>query len=112
MNQDNKLFDQIRQQLDHDAEQIDAKTRFQLTQTRKQALQSQTPQQHISWRIPGVISAISVGFLVIVLWQQPSDDNTVPTWPNSDFELLATEEDIEFYEDLDFYDWLEKNNAS
>ncbi len=112
---------QLRQALDRRAEGLDAATLSRLRQARERAL----ARWHDTgrWRLlgrwlaiwngaPGVapwaaglagVTALVVG---LAIWHGTGDQG----WPmiGDDLEVLASNEDLMLYQDLDFYLWLEQ----
>lgn len=108
MKEPNDSFEQrLRQQLDRSTERLDETRASQLRQARLAALEhaGQESVTHPHWGTVAV--AASVGALAIGLWlhQKPESDTPLVAQVEA-IELLAAQEDMEFYEDLDFYLWL------
>jgi len=114
----------IRQALDESADNLDAATRSRLRQARQQAL-----QQPAGWRqlvagwynrlqtvatsvlLPvkaiGALAGVTLLALWLVFWRQ----DELPVWPptSGELETMVTSADLELYQQLDFYLWLEQN---
>jgi hypothetical protein len=103
---DQELTSRIRKELDDSCESLDAETLSKLNRARHRALKA-TPRRSL-WLVPlaGVATAASIGLLSINLFT-----TQVSHGPQADFvediELLSSSEDLDFYQNLEFYLWLE-----
>ncbi|MEP6484593.1 MAG: DUF3619 family protein [Rudaea sp.] len=113
---------QAKQMLDESAQGFDAATLSRLNRARQNALEQMRPHRFRRWFVPaGVASACAVLLAVAVVWHAP----TMPTAPagafvpgapgntafsGNDLELVSSDDGIEFYQDLDFYAWLDAQN--
>jgi len=90
--------------LDESVEDIDGPTQTRLKMARRQALDSpQSTVPRFLWA-GGVVSA-AVVLLITGLWLfQPHSSGPLPSF--EDMEILASSEEPDFYDDLDFYHWL------
>jgi hypothetical protein len=126
MNNENKLPDwtsQAKQMLDESTENLDAATLSRLNRARQSALESARPRRLRSWFVPaGLAGACAVLLAVAVVWHRPAPQNVSdPFLPSAtatlsqpgaafagnDLDLVSSDDSIEFYQDLDFYAWLE-----
>jgi len=115
---------QAKQALDESAQNLDAATMSRLNRARQKALELARPRRMRSWFVPaGLVSACAVLLAVAVVWHRPTaPSNAVdpfiagPTVPagqaaggfsTNDLELVSSDDGIEFYQDLDFYAWLD-----
>ena len=104
---DDKLFvEQIRQQLDSSTDQLDELSVARLRAARIRALET-TPRNNRSWLALATATA-AVAVLAILLWQGPSG---LPG-PVDELDIIASGEDLELIEDLDFYDWLDATQTT
>jgi hypothetical protein len=132
MNDENKLPDwtsRAKQVLDESAQHLDAATLSRLNRARQSALESARPRRSRSWFVPaGLASACAVLLAVAVVWYRPTtapQNSPDPFLPSatatlsrpgtavagSDLDLVSSEDGIEFYQDLDFYAWLETQDG-
>jgi hypothetical protein len=100
---------------DDSVAELDAPTRSKLTRARNRALE---PHRRgglsVLW-LPSPVQAavgaalvvIAVGWLSVVRRDAEPDEVAVIAGPN-DWELLLGEEDLELFEDLEFYSWLDE----
>ena len=88
------LVNQLKQSLDQQANDLDAATLSQLRQARARALDEMARKQQRFK--PGIIWA--------------GDNGIAPDMAQqiADVDLLTDDDSIDFYEDLDFYIWLEQ----
>ncbi len=121
-----KFIRKIRQQLDRESEALDGETLSRLRQARARAVAAgDNGHGMVHWLVSGrfggsAVALASVSALAVAVWLlavpmiAPQD---VPLLAESqvsaldDLELLAASEALEFYEDIDFYYWLETQNA-
>ncbi len=104
--QDQNFVARAKGVLDRTEESVDPTMRARLRQARLRALES-SPSL-----LPRFVWATAtVTVLVAALWlSQPVVLSPAP--PLEDIEILASMDDIEFYDDLDFYHWLVDANAA
>jgi hypothetical protein len=106
MKHSDPLIKNIKQTLDQQT--LDADTRQKLAQARAQALQPAQPWWRLNYLVPAMVMA-SVLAVVLLLNVQPGDQATDYRADSIEsFELLSSSDDIEMYQDLDFYIWLEQ----
>lgn len=104
---ENAFVEQIRRQLDSQAEQLDELTIARLRAARLRALASAPPQRRL-W-LPAIGGAtLAAALLAVVLWQAPPE---LPG-PFEALDIVASSEELEMIEDLDFYDWLEATQTT
>ncbi|HEX4479202.1 MAG TPA: hypothetical protein VH082_00220 [Rudaea sp.] len=111
---------QAKQLLDDSAQSLDASTLSRLNRVRQRALEQARPRAMRPWFVPaGLASACAVLIAVAVAWHTPtasvapaSSSASAGTFAN-DLDMMTSDDGIEFYQDLDFYAWLdaqEKDN--
>ena len=90
--------------LDRSAQELDGETIARLHRTRRHALEARP--QRAPWVVwAGGLAAACVALVVGALWwAEPSQ--TVPVAGLEDIELITSADNLELYEDLDFYRWL------
>jgi len=98
-----QFIDHARAELDAQADNIDYITVQRLAATRRRALA--TPARR-PWLMPvRAFTAASVMALAVGLWWGgPAQENT--SLPVADMALLASADDVELYDNLEFYVWL------
>ncbi len=124
-NDQDKLINQIKQRLDQDADALDAATLSRLRQARAQAIEAGERKGFHWFGLntvgAGITAFASVSVLAVAVWlampaATTSSDMMASTVEQEqvfdDLELLAATEDLEFYEEeLEFYYWLEAQDA-
>ncbi len=116
-NQDdeNSFLKKVKHSLDQGEENISAETLSRLHRIRQEALNTKYNKNAwgIKW-IPMPYPALATAAMVLlaVLIYLPGDREQAPVNPLDDLEILASN-NLDFYEDLDFYAWLaeEEPNA-
>ena len=117
MNEDDHSFiKKIKQDLDEDTERLPAGIQSRLTRLRHEALDAgerlgflaRFPWLNPAFRWPGLATAGTAALAVFLYFQTP-----VGIQPNiEDIDLLASEDPLELYEDLEFYAWLADQRAA
>jgi anti-sigma-K factor RskA len=109
-----KHSDPLIQKIKHtlDQQTLDADTTRRLMQARQSALQPRTSFWSSNYAVPAMVMASVVAIAVLVTRQLP--DETPSFAPDSidTFEILSSRDDLELYENLDFYLWLEEQPLS
>ena len=102
----------LRERMRSHAPALDAGTRSRLNQARQAALaQLHKPAwsplvRPGSWLTAG--GALAACVMVALLLRQGTVSPDIPTYaPVEDFEIILSEGDLELYEDLEFYAWVE-----
>ncbi|NOX43491.1 MAG: DUF3619 family protein [Gammaproteobacteria bacterium] len=106
--------------LDDAAENLDEKTLARLRQARMQALESVTDSKGVNWMLPagGFAAIATVAVLSVSIWSA----NWSTNWSTNmvereladafnDIDLLTSTESLEFYEELEFYAWIDEQDA-
>jgi len=96
--------------LDQSVEGLDAATASRLNQARHAALARRPARQH--WFLPAGLASACVLMLAVFTWHawrpMTSDDAIFPKAATSgDIELVSSDDSLEFYQDLEFYAWLD-----
>jgi len=113
---DDAWTDSIRNELDCSARDLDGASVSRLNRARQAALHSARRAQSPRWLWPATWAGAFALTLVIALWPRLLPDT--PAMPSSnvgaaeDFQMLASSEELELYEELDFYAWLDAQPAS
>ena len=105
----------IRQQLDQTARDLDAATLSRLNQSRQAALQVAPRPMQQTWVWPVLLATACTLTLAVVIWPYGGSDSvsapTAATLPD-DFTMLAGDEQLDLYQELDFYAWLDAQPQS
>jgi hypothetical protein len=118
MAMNNNFEKNVKQQLDLSLTTLDAMTQSQLTQARYTALEhAETKRFNLGRWFTGIASVAVIALLVItVMPTMQIPDNlqqanlqlaTGPEWV-----LVSDMDEIELYQDLEFYQWLDDNAGS
>jgi hypothetical protein len=100
-----RIQELVRNVLERDADGLDADVTVRLAAARRRALGAVKPEMH--WQPVAGWAMAASALLAVSLWWQTS---TVDGVNAEDFEILVSGEQIELYEDLEFYDWLGSDN--
>lgn len=91
--------------LDQQVEALDPNRAARLRTARRTALAGlATRRPRWVWATSGLAVAATVAFALLLWLTSPTTQGPVPQL--EDLELLTSSENLEFYEDLEFYDWL------
>jgi len=94
--------------LDESARDLEPEVATRLRQARYRALE--TKSKSLRWLVPASgFAAVSVAIFAAALWLfQPS--RIVPVQSVEDLEILSSSENLELFDDLEFYHWLAEQN--
>jgi len=108
-----RLLKMSKSTLDQAADGLDDATLRDLRRVRREALLAGKPAasgKRPAWLLPvgGLATAATVAVLTVSLWLTPPENDPIAQFtPLEDMALLGDAESLEFYEDLDFYLWLD-----
>jgi len=108
---DDMLIKSITQTLDKQTHQIDAETLQRIGTARREALAQLSETGHAfrrwGWMAGGAV-ALTCSILIIsaVIFRPGTSLEFSPQ--GLELELMASQDDLEFYEELEFYRWLEQ----
>ncbi len=107
MQDDNKLNQRIRTALDASVDELDPDISRRLRQARHAALETATKPRPPFWQPAGAFALASILVLSIFLWPDRDTRQVAPEAAAlADLELITTNDSLQLYEDLDFYQWL------
>lgn len=130
MNNDSRFVDQVKKVLDDSTNQLDQDISQRLKAARHQALAQKAAPRRRAWlrQQPGLIwilGSTCAGIVVLAvslminwnvnLGQLLNDDLSVKrnnSQPGYTLEMLASEEAPEFYDEMEFYQWLSEKESS
>lgn len=101
----------IRSRLDDSTRDLDAATLSRLNRARQAAL-AQTTNRSRSWLPLAALGSACALAVAIALWPQPPSPPATAATTADDFPMLAGDDALELYEELDFYAWLDAQPAS
>jgi hypothetical protein len=98
------------------AENIDGKTQLRLREMRRQVLQEGKEKKKrmfpvFRWIQAGALSTLGVAITLLVIWLH-SHQTTYSFNNPEDFEIVSSQDQMEMYEDLDFYTWLAASDSA
>ncbi len=108
-----RLLKMSKSTLDQAVNGLDDATLRDLRRVRREALLAGKPvvsKKRPAWLLPvgGLATAATVAVLTVSLWLTPPEhDLGTQLPPLEDLALLGDAESLEFYEELDFYLWLD-----
>lgn len=105
----------IRQQLDDSARDLDATTLSRLNRARQAALQAARRPQPRPWLWPTLFATAASLALAVAIWPRVVPSTVAPPTAVAapeDFSMLAGEEQLDLYQELDFYAWLDAQPSS
>lgn len=108
---------QVKQALDESTDNLDAAARSRLNQARQAALQElkKSPRHRTKawWMIPaGGTAVAAIAVLSSVLYFRTSGLVALPHDGINDLEIVASRDQLDMYENLDFYLWLVEEETS
>jgi hypothetical protein len=106
-----EFLKQAKQVLDEGADNLDAATRSRLNQARQVALQGLDGNTRYRakswWMLPaGGVAMAAIAILGSVMYFRTSGLIALPQNSISDLEIVASRDQLDMYENLDFYQWL------
>jgi len=107
---------QARQLLDESADGLDAATLSRLNRARQTALEPRSRRARQLWLLPAGVAGACAMLLVVAIWAPHhaapvSGENThgvaAATTVEAANDTLGGDDSVEFYQDLEFYAWLD-----
>jgi len=90
-----------------DQQTLDADTTRQLAQARAKALQQDQSFWRMSYAIPAMVMASLVAIVVMINQQLPDQSPAFAPDSIEAFEILSSRDELEMFENLEFYIWLD-----
>ena len=110
-NDKDQFLTQVQSTLDRSVDELDDDTLRALRKARHRAVEAS--ERRPAWLMPlgGLAMAATVAAFSVSLWlAEPQPEMNAQLPPLEDLALLGDAESLEFYEDLDFYLWLDDEN--
>ena len=111
MNDQKQWLDKIKQDLEQSSEQLDAETRARLLASRRKALATlpESPSSWLTswWEPAGAVAMVAAAVFAVILWQGRLGPDA-ELIQSTDMELIASSDNLNFYEELEFYQWLDE----
>lgn len=108
--QERDLVEEAKRLLDQAEDDLDGATLSNLQRARNQALTKREPRP--PWlRRPLILtgaagSALATAMLAVFLVLRPAEQDMIDTNVMADLGIMTSEESLEFFEEIDFYEWL------
>lgn len=111
MKEKQNLIQDIKTHLDESVDSLDSKTRSQISAARYRAIE-QGYSKRFSWAIPttGLAGAVAAVFILISVFGTKGIEIRADQLEM--VEILASEEQLDLYENLEFYAWLAENSLA
>lgn len=113
------LLSAAKSTLENNIDQIDEQVQARLAAARREAIDACSTKQSVTakfsnWILPvGGLAMVGAALLVAVtLWTMPIEQKLEPVAVLEDINLLTGSEDIDFYQELEFYEWLAVNEQA
>lgn len=107
---DDRFEYRLRARLDQGLEDIDPDVTRRLRLARQVALEQGARRFRFGW-VPAA-AAVFAGLLMAAIFLRPADDGAGLPDMASDLEIIAADDSLQFYEELDFYQWLATESVS
>jgi hypothetical protein len=109
-NEEERILGMVKDLLDEEVENLDARTKRRLEQARMGALDAAGESRWGSfmrrrWLMFGSFATAATAAVAVFMWLHASP-GVLPAGQIEDFEIITSQERMDFYENLDFYRWL------
>jgi hypothetical protein len=109
-NNEKDFLEFARKRLNQGTENIDPDTRHKLLAMRNRALDiKETKNWFPQWAPLPAMGLLTAALFIFLVYAKPGSIPTLDTGLE-DLEILASVDQLELYEDLEFYDWLANEN--
>lgn len=109
MTDEQKFIRDVQNHLDQTADQMDVKTRARLAAIRKNALAPEK-KSPMPWRLPMAGLAGAAAMAMLFFWISYMEVD-IKTDNLEVLEMLASEQDMDFFENMEFYAWLAESGT-
>jgi hypothetical protein len=101
----------VRRELDHGCDALDGYTLSRLNRMRHTAMEHKQSTMRSIWLPAG--GFVTACMMVLAVSLNPGQSDPVPVTPAlEDLEILTSSENLELFEDYEFYQWLAENETS
>ena len=104
MSKETKFLTDVKRVLDESVDNLDGATLSRLTQARNEAVDRKRHRSRFLLPFGAISAGLAAAGVIAVLLLQPGPTPQVPDL--ADISLLGSDEPLEFYEDMEFYQWL------
>lgn len=105
---DQRLLHNAKALLDRSADELDTQTILRLQRARVRAMSARP--RSVRWIFAGSLATASVITLSAVLWFS-TPPAVIPLHEADDVEVVTAAEHLEFYDEIDFYQWLADHHS-
>ncbi len=109
MQDDSKLNNWIRNTLDSSVDNLEPGINRRLQQARHAALKTGVKPRRSFWQPAGALILASI--LLLAVFIRPERQSVPEPVALADLELITTDDSLQLYENLDFYQWLLENDS-
>jgi hypothetical protein len=107
---ENQFLEKVKGLLNEGVENLDRQTGERLEHIRIKALEAASEKPSgfftpLRWVMVGGLATATMAAVALFFWLNPSPGN-FPVRQDEDFEIITSQERIDFYQNLDFYRWL------
>lgn len=111
------LLENVREELDRSCDRLDGHTQSRLNSIRHAALEHAQKNTGRMLLAPfgGLVTACLLLVIVMGYYPQQSEVRSpdIPAvLPMEDLDILTSNESLDFFENLEFYNWIEENESS
>ena len=105
-----RFLEKARLALRASEDRLDAATLARLREARAKAVEAAGEREGGFFRIPnwmraGAFATVVAAVMVLTIWMEPPKQE-LPVKSVDEFEIVLYEENMDLYEDMDFYEWL------
>ncbi len=109
-NEEERISGMVKDLLDEEVKNLDARTKARLEQARTLALDAAGESRWTlfvrrRWLMFGSFATAATAAAAVFLWLHASP-GVLPARQIEDFEIITSQEKMDFYQNLDFYRWL------
>lgn len=111
MTNDSKTNSTVKKVLDTGTDALDSSTLARLRQVRREALQ-QSPDRGVRWWMPVSALGATAAAVLVATWLTTTVAPQANVEGIEDIEILASADNTDLYEQMDFYEWLESQQGN
>ena len=108
---DSKTNSTVKKVLDTGTDALDSSTLARLRQVRREALQ-QSPDRGVRWWMPVSALGATAAATLVATWLTTTVAPQANVEGIEDIEILASADNTDLYEQMDFYEWLESQQGN
>ena len=108
---DSKTNSTVKKVLDTGTDALDSSTLARLRQVRREALQ-QSPDRGVRWWMPVSALGATAAAILVATWLTTTVAPQANVEGIEDIEILASADNTDLYEQMDFYEWLESQQGN